>query len=171
MHKRNIQKLTILQEFEDGISFCSLWVGEGAILCRIYKTILQIPLSQTRISAPGRLQMNNVSVILVYIKYRRILRTGETSGMTSTPVQSRRPISPQSSKYRPAARKSTSWTKRPVCCALTASCTPRHIIRRITALFRVHTPMTAIRSTFWFSVRRLSTRWWRWTAIPLAPCA
>ena len=75
MHKRNIQKLTILQEFEDGISFCSLWVGEGAILCRIYKTILQIPLSQTRISAPGRLQMNNVSVILVYNKYRRILRT------------------------------------------------------------------------------------------------
>lgn len=45
MHKRNIQKLTILQEFEDGISFCSLWVGEGVILCRIYKTILQIPLS------------------------------------------------------------------------------------------------------------------------------
>ena len=37
MHKRNIQKLTILQEFEDGISFCSLWVGEGAILRRIYK--------------------------------------------------------------------------------------------------------------------------------------
>ena len=45
------------------------------------------------------------------------------------------------------------------------------IIRRITALFRVLMPMTAIRSTFWSFARKRSTPWSRSTATPSARCA
>lgn len=51
------------------------------------------------------------------------------------------------------------------------TCTPRRIIRRITALFRVLMPMTAIRSTFWSFARKRSTPWSRSTATPSARCA